>query len=170
MPVRVVPDADEGLTGKSTNLIGNELLQILAATPKDVVVDLAAHSLGVSLSLQAYLESELTYKHVHETYLYNPAWSPIMRGSVDHFERDTNVRYFINMNDMVSMGGLGHRAPSNVVYRSTGLAGGAHGIAQWQGSSAYQAPIYHSPPETKLQAHKAAMWLTPKDKGLVLPR
>ena len=158
-----------GLTGRSTNLIGDELLQILAATPKDVVVDLAAHSLGVSLALQAYVESDLTYKHVHETYLYNPAWSPIMRGSVDHFERDTNVRYFINMNDMVSMGGLGHRAPSNVVYRSTGLAGGAHGIAQWQGSSAYQAPIYHSPPETRVQAHKAAMWLTPKDKGLVLP-
>ena len=92
-----------------------------------------------------------------------------MRGSVDHFERDTNVRYFINMNDMVSMGGLGHRAPSNVVYRSTGLAGGAHGIAQWQGSSAYQAPIYHSPPETRMQAHKAAMWLTPKDTGLEIP-
>ena len=46
---------------------------------------------------------------MHETYLYNPAWSPIMRGSVDHFERDTNVRYFINLNDLVSMGPLGTR-------------------------------------------------------------
>ena len=43
-----------GLTGQSTDVIGSDLLQILAATPKGMVVDLASHSLGTSLALQAY--------------------------------------------------------------------------------------------------------------------
>ena len=46
----------------------------LAATPKDVVVDLAAHSLGVSLALQAFVESDLTYQNVHAPYVDPPAW------------------------------------------------------------------------------------------------
>ena len=56
---------------------------------------------------------------------------------------------------MVSMGGLGHQAPANVVFRSEGNPIGAHQLAQWQGSTAYQDPIYHAPPETRLHAHKA---------------
>jgi len=39
-------------------VIGKELLQILAATPESMVVDLAAHSLGTSLALQAYSMDE----------------------------------------------------------------------------------------------------------------
>jgi len=143
-----------GLTGKSTNVIGSELLQILAATPEGTVVDLASHSLGTSLALRAY-ENKTIYNGIHETYLYNPAYSPLLRGSTDAYERDPNVRYFINSLDVISMGGMGHRAPTNVVFRSSGLAGAAHKLAQWQGSSAYQDPIYHAPPETKLHAHKA---------------
>ena len=143
-----------GLTGQSTDVIGSDLLQILAATPKGMVVDLASHSLGTSLALQAY-KNKTIYNGIHETYLYNPAYSPLLRGSTDAFERDENVRYFINSLDVISMGGLGHRAPANVVFRSSGNPVSAHKLAQWQGSSAYQAPIYHAPPETKLHAHKA---------------
>ena len=65
-----------GLTGVSTDVIGSELLQILAATPKGMVVDLASHSLGTSLALQAY-KNKTIYNGIHETYLYNPAYSPL---------------------------------------------------------------------------------------------
>ena len=143
-----------GLTGQSTDVIGNELLQILAATPESVVVDLAAHSLGTSLSLQAYGDSTV-YDGIHETYLYNPAYGPLVRGSSTAFEQDPNVRFFMNTRDVVSIGGLGHRAPANVVYRSAGNPISAHSLAQWQGSTSYQEPIYHSPPEARKHAHKA---------------
>ena len=136
-----------GITGRSTNVIGNELLQILAATPESVTVDLAAHSLGTSLALESYKDRTI-YNAIHETYLYSPAYSPFLRGATDAYERDENVRYFINTRDAVSMGGLGHRAPANVVFRSSGNPISAHKLAQWQGSSAYQEPIYHAPPET----------------------
>jgi len=142
-----------GITGRSTNVIGDDLLQILAATPESTVVDLASHSLGTSLTLQAY-ENKLIYNAIHETYLYNPAYSPFLRGSTDAFEKDENVRYFLNTRDVVSMGGMGHEAPANSVFRSTGNPISAHQLAQWQGSSAYQDPIYHAPPETRVHAHK----------------
>ena len=142
-----------GLTGRSTNLIGRELLDIIAATPEGVVVDLACHSLGTSLALQAYSDKTI-YNRIHETYLYNPAYSPFLRGSTDAFENDENVRFFINVQDVVSMGGMGHSAPSNVVYRTQGNPVSAHKLAQWQGSTSYQDPIYHAPPETRVHAHK----------------
>ena len=143
-----------GITGASTNLIGNELLQILAATPDATVVDLAAHSLGTTLALQAYVNSSSTYNAVHETYLFNPAYSPFLRGKTDAYEKDTSVRYFINVKDAVSMGRAGHKAPRNVVYRSDGLGTAAHKLAQWQGHTSYQEPIYHAPPETAVHALK----------------
>ena len=143
-----------GLSGRSTNLLHREMLDIIAATPPGVVIDLAAHSLGTSLALESYSDKAV-YNAIHETYLYSPAYSPFLRGSTDAFERDSSVRYFINVHDLVSMGGVGHKSPSNVVYRSSGGPLSSHKIAQWQGSSAYQEPIYHAPPETKLHAHKA---------------
>ena len=143
-----------GLTGRSTDLIGKELLQIVAATPEGVVVDLAAHSLGTSLTLQAY-GNKTVYNAIHETYLYSPAYSPFLKGLTDGYERDENVRYFINTRDVVSLGGMGHRAPSNVVFRSGGNPISAHGLSQWQGAYSYQEPIYHAPPETRVHAHKA---------------
>ena len=157
-----------GLTGTSGDLIRDDLLQILAATKPGVVIDLAAHSLGTSLALQAYGGTPPIYNAIHETYLYNPAYSPIVRGSADAYERDANIRYFINTLDPVSMGGLGHQAPSNVVFRSQGDPVSAHKLAQWQGSSSYQAPIYHAPPETRVQAHKEVFQI--KDQhGPIVP-
>ena len=56
-----------GLTGRSTNLIGSELLEIIAATPQSMVMDLAAHSLGTSLALESY-GNKSVYDRIHETY------------------------------------------------------------------------------------------------------
>ena len=142
-----------GLTGRTTDVISSELLQIIAATADNVVIDLAAHSLGTSLALRAFKDKAI-YNAVHETYLYSPAYSPFVKGLTDDYERDANVRYFINTRDAVSMGGLSNRAPANVVFRSSGNPISAHKLAQWQGSSAYQDPIYHAPPETRVHAHK----------------
>ena len=99
-----------GVTGRSTNLIGSELLDILAATPEGTVVDLAAHSLGTSLALESYSSAQI-YNQIHETYLYNPAYSPFLRGKTDAYEKDVAVRYFINVQDPVSMGGVGTQSP-----------------------------------------------------------
>ena len=148
----IAQDVLVGLSGRSTDAIGAELLQILAATPSGTVVDLAAHSLGTSLALAAF-NNKTIYNAIHETYLFSPAYSPFVRGSADKYERDSAVRYFINTRDLVSMGSFGHRAPSNAVFRSN--ITGAHKLAQWQGHTSYQDPIMHAPPVTKLHAHKA---------------
>ena len=157
-----------GVTGRSTNLIGSELLDILAATPEGTVVDLAAHSLGTSLALESYSSAQI-YNQIHETYLYNPAYSPFLRGKTDAYEKDVAVRYFINVQDPVSMGGSGHKAPRNAVYRSEGNPLTAHKLAQWQGSSSYQDPIYHEGPETRVHAHKQALQLVKHNASLQQP-
>ena len=154
-----------GMTGNSTNRIGQELQHILAATDDGVVVDLAAHSLGTSLALQAYSDQGL-HNRIHETYLYNPAYSPFLRGKTDAYEKDPSVRFFINVRDLVSMGGSAHKAPRNVVYRSEGDIASSHKLAQWQGASAYQEPIYHAPPETQVHARKQALHLTKRDDAI----
>ena len=158
--VDIAQDALIALIGTSTDAVGREILSILAATPESVVVDLAAHSLGTSLALASFGGSRRTYDRIHESYLYNPAYSPIVRGTADAFEGDTSVRYFINLNDMVSMGSFGHQAPSNVVFRSEGSVTTAHKLAQWQGSGVH-TPQYHAPPETRVHAHKAVFGVDP---------
>ena len=70
-PQDIGQDILVGLTGHSTDRIGAELRQILDATPEDSIVDLAAHSLGSSLALEAYNSNREIYNRVHETYLYN---------------------------------------------------------------------------------------------------
>ena len=115
---------------------------------------MAAHSLGTSLALASFGGSKRSYERIHESYLYNPAYSPLVRGTADAFESDSSVRYFINLNDLVSMGSFGHQAPSNVVFRSEGSPVSALKLAQWQGSGVHTAQ-YHAPPETKVHAHKA---------------
>ena len=152
--VDIAQDALIALIGTSTDAVGREILSILAATPESVVVDLAAHSLGTSLALASYGGQQSTFDRIHETYMYNPAYSPLVRGTSDAYEGDSSVRYFINLNDLVSMGSLGHDAPSNVVFRSEGSPLSAHKLAQWQGSGVH-TPQYHAPPEGRVHAHKA---------------
>ena len=128
--VDIAQDALIALIGTSTDAVGREILSILAATPESVVVDLAAHSLGTSLALASFSNSQRSYDRIHESYLYNPAYSPLVRGTADAYEGDSSVRYFINLNDLVSMGSFGHQAPSNVVFRSEGAVTTAHKLAQ----------------------------------------
>ena len=125
-----------GLSGRSSDLLYDEMLQIVAGTEQGRVIDLAAHSLGASLALEAMRHKDV-YSAVHETYLYSPAYSPFLRGTTDAFEKDSSVRYFINTGDVVSLGGMGHAAPANVVYRSDGNPLSAHK------ELAYQEPIMH---------------------------
>ena len=151
----VAEDILVGLTGTPLDIIGRQLLDILAATPASVTTDLAAHSLGTSLALKAYSDYSAIYSRIHETYLYAPAYSPFLRGIADKYERDSNIRYFINLHDAVSMGSLGHRAPKNVVFRSKGGPLAAHQLAQWQGNEVvYGGAQWHSPPAARLHAHK----------------
>ena len=158
--VDIAQDALIALIGTSTDAVGREILSILAATPESVVVDLAAHSLGTSLALASFSNSQRSYDRIHESYLYNPAYSPLVRGTADAYEGDSSVRYFINLNDLVSMGSFGHQAPSNVVFRSEGSVTTAHKLAQWQGSGVH-TPQYHAPPETHVHAHKAVFGVEP---------
>ena len=160
----IAEDVLIGITGSPLDLIGTDLLQILAATPESVVTDLASHSLGTSLALKAYSDYNRIYDRIHETYMYNPAYSPFLRGVTDAYERDANVRYFVNLNDMVSMGSLGHRAPRNAVFRSEGGPMSGHQLAQWQGSGVH-SPQYHSPPESRVHAHKLVMPQEQSDVG-----
>jgi len=160
----IAEDILVGFTGNATNRLGGELLQILAATPQGTVVDLASHSLGTSLALESYSNGTI-YNKIHETYLFNPAYSPFMRGKTDAYEKDSSVRYFINVRDVVSMGGSAHKAPRNAVYRSEGNIATSHNLAQWQGASAYQDPIYHAPPETVVHARKQALQLTKHEES-----
>ena len=146
-----------GLTGHTTNRIGSELRLILDATPEDSIVDVAAHSLGVSLALEAYNWNREIYNRVHETYLYNPAYSPFLRGTSDQYEGDENVRYFINLGDMVSIGGIGHSAPANVVFHQpSSNIGNNHSLAQWQGSGDHHGH-YEPPPEERVYPTKEPM-------------
>ena len=143
-----------GLTGHTTNRIGAELRMILNATPEDSIVDVAAHSLGTSLALEAYNSNREIYNRVHETYLYNPSYSVFLRGVSDQYEGDENVRYFINLADPVSIGGIGHSAPANVVFHQPGSLGKVHSLAQWQGSGDHHAH-YEPPPEERVHPKKA---------------
>ena len=130
-----------GLTGTTTNRVGDELRRILDATPGDSIVDVASHSLGSNLTLRAFNSDPKLYNRIHETYLFNPSYSPFVRGVADQYEQDENVRYFINLGDMVSMGGIGHKAPANVVFRQPSWGPGKnHSLAQWQGPGGHYEP------------------------------
>ena len=77
-----------------------------------------------------------------------------MRGSADAYERDSSVRYFVNLHDLASMGSFGHRSPANAVFRATGSIGTAHELAQWQGSGIH-SPHFRSPAATAQHATAA---------------
>ena len=140
-----------GLAGTTTNRIGQEMQRIVDATDSHVILDVAAHSLGTALALRAYNSDKALYNRVHETYLFNPSYSPFVRGVADQYEQDENVRYFINMGDMVSLGGIGHKAPANVVFvqPSTLNVGTNHSLAQWQGSGVHHKQ-YEPPPDHRV--------------------
>lgn len=147
-------DVRIALTGGVGDAVSAELLRILAATPKDVVVDLAAHSLGTSLALKAYDTDPRIYNAIHETYLYNPAYSPFVGSAlVARYEADANVRFFVNTGDIVSIGGLGAKGPVNAVYHHNG----SHKLSQWQWPQGSSGTTYYEPVPDRVHVHPAPM-------------
>ena len=132
-------DAEIVQRGAPQNVIGEELRTILDNTKPDKVVDLGAHSLGTSLALTAFQADDTLQDRIHQTYLYNPAWSPFAQENVtDKYEADDRVRYFIDLSDPVSLGDLGSRGPTNVVYRNNWNPLTAHKLVQWGGEPGLQ--------------------------------
>ena len=101
----------------------------------DKTVDVASHSLGTSLTLVAYDRFPELYRRVHQTYLYNPAFSPVNVGNniTEKFEKDPKVRYFISLSDPVSVGDIGNQPPVNVVFRTGNILKplAEHDVGSW---------------------------------------
>ena len=160
-PSDLLKDAEIAATGTvSADTIGATLQNILESTSPGTPIDVASHSLGTTLVLRAYNENPELQKRIHQTYLFNPAYNPSGIFSTDYksiatkYEQDDRVRYFINLGDLVSVGGIGSKGPSNVVYKSplsdnTGFIN--HTLEQWQGhykaSTAAEAPPPQPQPE-----------------------
>jgi hypothetical protein len=159
-------DVRIALTGGVGDELSSELLRILAATPKDVTVDLAAHSLGTSLALKAYDMDPRIYNAIHETYLYNPAYSPFVGSAmIARYEADENVRFFVNTGDLVSIGGLGAEGPVNAVYHHDGK----HSLSQWQWPEEH-GKTYYEPPPDRVHVHPQPMTVTKRGTGLHIPK
>lgn len=136
----VKQDVQIGLTGSASNLIGEDLRRVLDHTEPGRHVDVGGHSLGTNLILTAYDHDDSLQDRVHQTYLYNPTYTPtpFVSNVTSKFEKDERVRYFIDLLDPVSVGQLGKMGPSNVVYRS-GFKElgpmGTHKLMQWGGAT-----------------------------------
>ena len=142
-------NAKIAMSGRSENLVGEELRKIMSDTEKSRTVDVAAHSLGTSLTLEAYNANEGMSDRVHNTFLFNPAYTLGGHGSTGDYEKNPNFRYFINSGDIVSMGSLGSSGPENFVLRHPNSLNplAAHTIDQWMGNDALHNPAWTPDPE-----------------------
>jgi hypothetical protein len=119
-----------------------QIQRILRDLSPDVTVDAGAHSLGTTLLLKAYEQEPQIKRRIRQSFIYNPASSPLAplmpsflnaKSSTEDFIDDKTVRYFINLADPVSAGFLGDSNIANVVYR-TGSALSpmtSHSIESW---------------------------------------
>ena len=109
---------------------------MLDQTTPGTIIDVGAHSLGTSLLTQAYETDETLQDRVRQSYLFNPAMSPFAENVTAKYEADDRVRYFIDLMDPVSVGGIGETGPSNVVYRTDWSFNPlvAHSVSQWGGA------------------------------------
>ena len=128
-------DVKIGMQGEPDNLIGDDLRNILDNTAPDKTVDLGAHSLGTSLALTAYQNDDTLQDRIHQSYLYNPAYSPFAENVTAKYEKDDRVRYFIDLSDAVSVGDMGSIGPKTVVYRNNWNPISAHRLVQWGGDT-----------------------------------
>ena len=128
-------DVKIGMQGEPDNLIGDDLRNILDNTAPDKTVDLGAHSLGTSLALTAYQNDDTLQDRIHQSYLYNPAFTPFAENVTAKYEKDDRVRYFIDLADAVSVGDMGSIGPKNVVYRNNWNPISAHKLVQWGGDT-----------------------------------
>ncbi len=104
-----------------------EIQRILRDMSPDVTVDAGAHSLGTTLLLKAYEQEPAIKKRIRQSFIYNPASTPLTalvpsflhaKSSTEDFIDDKTVRYFINLADPVSAGFMGDSHIANVVYRT----------------------------------------------------
>ena len=126
-------DALIGFEGRPHNLIGDEIKRVLDNTDPGRIVDVGGALLGTSLILTAFDNDDSLQDRVHQTYLYNPAMSPLaLRKNVTQlYEDDDRVRYFIDLLDPVSVGDLGSKAH---VYRTSYRNPlHSHQLTQWGG-------------------------------------
>jgi hypothetical protein len=119
-----------------------QIQRILRDLSPDVTVDAGAHSLGTTLLLKAYEQEPQIKRRIRQSFIYNPASSPLAplmpsflnaKSSTEDFIDDKTVRYFINLADPVSAGFMGDHNIANVVYR-TGSALSpmtSHSIESW---------------------------------------
>ena len=120
----VLRDLDIVRRGRTDNAIGDDLQKIIDATEPSRIVDVAAHSLGTVLLLEAFHANKDLQSRIHMTRLFNPAYNPqlplsgVLPSIAKDYESDPRVRYFINLGDVVSAGGFGRVGPKNVVYRT----------------------------------------------------
>jgi len=175
----VVHDVNIARSGTTVDMVGGYLQGILDDTEPSRVVDVGAHSLGTVLVLEAYKNRPDLQNRVHMTRLYNPAYNPQLLAASQmpsvskEFEQDPRVRYFINLGDVVSMGGFGTAGPKNVVYRTPlgndmrfrTTGGGAdpyhlHVLRQWQG------PYWTGETEPELPYDKRTLYEQHLETGL----
>ena len=131
-------DAKIGMKGRPDNLVGEELQRIFDDTEPGRLIDVGGHSLGTSLILTAYDNDDNLQDRVNQTFLYNPAVSPVStEENVTHkYENDERVRYFIDLLDPVSVGNIGDIGPKNVVYRTSYKNPlHSHQLIQWGGET-----------------------------------
>ena len=134
--------------GQPDDLISKELRRIIDNTEPDKIIDLGAHSLGTSLSLLAYQNDKTIQDRIHESYLFNPAFTPFSENITDKYEKDDRVRYFIDLSDVVSVGDLGSKGPVNAVYRNNWNPITAHKLVQWGGETGLEE---HDDPKEDLK-------------------
>lgn len=150
-------DMKIALRGEPDNLIGEELRRILDHTAPDKTVDLGAHSLGTSLALTAFENDDTLQDRIHNSYLYNPAYTPFHASITGKYEKDERVRYFIDLSDPVSVGGIGSIGPKNVVYRNNWNPLTAHALVQWGGTAGLQQHDDPGPDQTDTPINKTEL-------------
>ena len=149
-------DAIITYSGKPQDLISKELRKVLDHTEPGRTVDVGAHSLGGSLVLTAFDNDSTLQDRVHQTYLYNPAMSPFTNKNVTQkYESDDRVRYFIDLLDPVSVGDLGEKGPSNVVYRTSYTNPfKSHNLMKWGNTDGLAKHDQHDDDEKEPVIHK----------------
>ena len=142
--------------GHPDDLISEDLRYVLDQTDPGTIVDVGAHSLGTSLLTQAFETDDSLQDRIRQSYLYNPAFTPFAENVTDKYEADDRVRYFIDLMDLVSVGDLGSKGPSNVVYRTDWSLNPlvAHTIEQWAGPETEPKPEPKPEPSPENQALK----------------
>merc|ERR1711964_342930 len=109
--------------------MGNEMSRIIKATPKDMVIDVCAHSLGTCLVLETYMKNLKVEDRVRRTYLFNPVYTPFHHSGKTSevsrlFEDNQDCRWFLN---------TGREPPLLHIGRN-------HAISQWTGRVALKHP------------------------------